>query len=100
AFLFATAHTLIFSVRGRLPRDETLVSLFFALLANLGIFIALSLLLLARSPLPFGSWPRLLSNLLCSQVFLAIVAPWFFALQARTFALAGFELRNASRRHT
>ncbi|HXA14906.1 MAG TPA: hypothetical protein VNW23_07240 [Opitutaceae bacterium] len=100
AFLFATAHTLIFSVRGRLPRDETLVSLFFALLANLGIFIALSLLLLARSPLPFGSWPRLLSNLLCSQVFLALVAPWFFALQARTFSLAGFELRNTSRRHT
>ncbi|HXC02201.1 MAG TPA: hypothetical protein VNU49_06075 [Opitutaceae bacterium] len=100
AFLFATAHTLIFSVRGRLPRGEMLVSLAFALLANLGIFIALSLLLLARTPLPFGVWPRLLINLICSQVFLALIAPWFFALQARTLALTGFELRDTSRRLT
>ncbi|HXB01780.1 MAG TPA: hypothetical protein VNV15_03050 [Opitutaceae bacterium] len=100
AFLFATAFTLIFSVRGRLPRGEMLVSLVFALLANLGIFIALSLLLLAHTPLPFGVWPRLLLNLLCSQVFLALIAPWFFALQTRTLALAGFEPRDTSRRLT
>jgi rod shape-determining protein MreD len=100
AFLLATTHTLIFSVRGRLPRGEMLVSLAFALLANLGIFIALSLLLLARTPLPFGVWPRLLINLLCSQFFLALIAPWFFALQARTLALTGFELRDTSRRLT
>jgi rod shape-determining protein MreD len=77
-----------------------LVSLVFALLANLGIFIALSLLLLARAPLPFGVWPRLLINLLCSQAFLALIAPWFFALQSRTLALAGFEPRDTSRRLT
>ncbi len=100
AFLFATAHTLIFSVRGRHPRGETLVSLVFALLANLGIFIVLSLLLMAHTHLPFGVWPRLLLNLLCSQVFLALVAPWFFALQARTLAFDGFELRDTFRRLT
>jgi hypothetical protein len=100
AFIFATAHTLVFSVRNRLPRGETFVNLVFALLANLGIFIALSLLLTARTPLPFGVWPRLLLNLLCSQAFLALVAPWFFALQARTLAFDGFELRDPSRRLT
>jgi len=99
AFLFATAYTLIFSVRGRLPRGEMLVSLVFALLANLGIFIVLSIVLLARTPLPFGVWPRLLINLLCSQAFLALIA-WFFALQTRTLALAGFEPRDTSRRLT
>jgi len=100
AFLFATAFTLIYSVRGRLPRGEMLVSLVFALLTNLGIFIALSLLLLAGTPLPFGIWPRLLVNLLCSQAFLALIAPWFFALQARAVELAGLEPRDASRRLT
>jgi hypothetical protein len=85
-------------VRGRLPRDELLVNLVFALLANLAIFIALSLLLLARLPLPFGVWPRLFRDLLCSQVFLALIAPWFFSLQTRTLVLAGFELRDPSRR--
>jgi rod shape-determining protein MreD len=100
AFLFATAHTLIFSVRSRLPRGESLVSLVFALLANLGMFLALSLLLVAHTPLPFGIWPRLLINLLCSQAFLALIAPWFFALQARTLAFDGFEPRDTSRRLT
>jgi rod shape-determining protein MreD len=100
AFLFATAYTLIFSVRGRLPRGEILVSLVFTLLANLGIFAALSLLFMAHTPLPFSVWPRLLLNLLYSQVFLALIAPWFFALQARTLALDGFELRDTSRRLT
>jgi hypothetical protein len=100
AFLFATAYTLIFSVRGRLPRDESLVSLVFVLLANLGIFLAISLLLMARTPLPFAVWPRLLFDLLCSQLFLALITPWFFALQTRAFSFAGFELRDTSRRLT
>jgi hypothetical protein len=100
AFLFAAAFTLMFSVRGRLPRGEPLVRLVFALLANLGIFLALSLLLVARTPLPFAVWPRLLLDLLCSQACLALIAPWFFSLQARALALAGFELRDTSRRLT
>jgi hypothetical protein len=100
AFLFATAFTLIFSVRARLPRSETFVNLVFALLANVGIFVALSLLLAVRTPLPLKIWSRLILDLLCSQLFLALIAPWFFALQERTLALAGFELRDASRHLT
>ncbi|HTQ29655.1 MAG TPA: hypothetical protein VMI53_00455 [Opitutaceae bacterium] len=94
AFLYAAAQVLIFSVRGRLPHEETLVSLMFALFANLGIFIVLSLLFIAGLPGSLGGWTRLLSDLICSQVLVAVIAPWFFALQARTFSLGGFELRG------
>jgi rod shape-determining protein MreD len=100
AFLFATAYTLIFCLRGRLPREELSVNLVFALLANLAIFFALSLLLVVRLRRLEGVWPHLLLDLLCSQVFMALIAPWFLALQMRTFALAGFELRDTSRRLT
>jgi hypothetical protein len=98
AFLFATAYAFLFFVRNRLPREETLLAVMLALLANLGIFLAFSLLLIGRSPAPSGAWARLLVDLLCSQAFLALVAPWFFALQARAFAFSGFELQHRSRR--
>ena len=79
-------HAFIF-VHARPPRRamrNLLVRLVFALLANLGIFLALSLLLVARTPLPVGTaWPRLLLEpAVLSQAFLALIAPWFFALQA------------------
>jgi hypothetical protein len=32
-------------------------------------------------------FPRLLADLVCSQIFVALVTPWFFALQARTIDL-------------
>ncbi|HZP61070.1 MAG TPA: hypothetical protein VFB27_12165 [Opitutaceae bacterium] len=94
AFLYAAALVLIFSVRGRLPHEETLVSVMFALFANLGIFAVFSLLFTAGQPEPFSVWTRLLVDLVCSQVLIAVIAPWFFALQARVFSLGGFELRG------
>ncbi len=94
AFLFASAQVLIFSLRGRLPREEMLVSVMFALLANVGIFLVFSLLYSGRSPNPIGVWPRLLADLVCSQVLIGLIAPWFFALQTRAFSLAGFELHG------
>ncbi|MDE3084699.1 MAG: hypothetical protein KGJ37_05705, partial [Verrucomicrobiota bacterium] len=45
AFLFAVAYSAIVLVRRRLPREETLVAVAVALLANLGLFLALSVLL-------------------------------------------------------
>jgi hypothetical protein len=98
AFLFATAYAFLFVLRHRLPRDETPLAVMLALLANLGIFLALSLLLIRRLPTPAGAWVRLLADLLCSQAFLALSAPWFFALQARAFAFSGFEIQHRSRR--
>ena len=44
---------------------------------------------LSPSPAPAAAWPRLIADLACSQVFLALVAPWFFALQLRALTLAG-----------
>ena len=60
-----------------------------ALLANLALFLMFSFIQIARSPAPAVAWPRLIADLACSQIFLALVAPWFFALQLRAVTLAG-----------
>ena len=52
-----------------------------ALLANLALFLVLSFFLVARLPVPAAAWPRLIVDLLCSQVLIAAIGPWFFALQ-------------------
>ena len=62
-----------------------------ALLVNLALFLALSFALVGRGPAPGAVWPRLILDLACSQVFLAIIAPWFFALQARSLVLTGVD---------
>jgi len=59
-----------------------------ALLSNLFIFLALSFLLVRDNPRPGEAWLRLFLDLLVSQVVIALVAPWFLALQARAFGLA------------
>lgn len=88
ALLFALAHTFIFNIRDRLPRDETTARVIVALFANLALFLVFSFLQIGRVPTPSTVWPRLILDLLCSQVFLTLVAPWFFALQARTLDAA------------
>jgi rod shape-determining protein MreD len=91
ALLFAAAHALLHDLRDRLPRDDTVGRVVIALLANFGLFMALSFLEVARSPMAAGAWPRLFADLLCSQVALALAGPWFFSLQHRTLVLAGAE---------
>ncbi len=88
AALFGAAHAIVFNVRERLQRDETVVRVVVALLVNLALFIALSLLRVKSPHLGAGAWPRLFSDLAWSQVALALAAPWFFALQLRTLELA------------
>jgi rod shape-determining protein MreD len=88
ALLFASAHIVIFNVRDRVPRDETIGRVVIALLANLALFLVFSFLQIARLPEPGDAWPRLIFDLLCSQVFLAVIAPWFFAFQSRLLDLA------------
>ena len=92
--LFAAAHTVIYNLRDRVPRDQTGTRVIIALLANLGLFLVFSFFLIGRSPAPAEVWPRLIFDLACSQVFLALVAPWFFALQTRALELAGLENRS------
>lgn len=86
--LFAMAHTVLFNARDRVPRDETAPRVIVALLANLALFLVFSFIQIGRLPSPASAWPRLIFDLLCSQVFLAVIAPWFFALQEQSIVLA------------
>ena len=89
--LFATAHVIVYHLRDRMPREETTVRILVALFANLGIFLLLSFAQIHRIPAPAAVWPRLIVDLACSQIFVALVAPWFFALQTRALVLVGVE---------
>ena len=92
--LFAATHAVLFHLRNRLPRDDTLACVIVALLANLAIFLLFSFTQISASPSPARAWTRLLADLVCSQVFLALLAPWFFALQARALVVARVEQRD------
>ncbi|HYP16844.1 MAG TPA: rod shape-determining protein MreD [Opitutus sp.] len=98
AVLLATAHALIFNVRDRVPREETAARVVIALFANLALFLVFSFLQIRHVPTPATVWPRLIVDLLCSQVFIAVVAPWFFALQARAIGLSDLAAAAYDRR--
>lgn len=85
--LFVAVHVILFNLRDRVPREETAGRVLIALFANLALFLVFSFLQLSRWNSATDVWPRLLSDLLCSQVVLVLIAPWFFALQARALAL-------------
>ena len=89
--LFAAAFAVLSHLRDRLPREDTIARVIVALLANLGLFLLFSFTQISGSPAPAAIWPRLIADLVCSQVCLALIAPWFFALQHRTLLLARAE---------
>lgn len=86
--LFATTHVVLFRLRDRVPRDDTISRVIVAILANLALFIVFTVFEFIRAPMAASNWPRLAMDLVCSQVFLALIAPWFFALQEQALALA------------
>jgi rod shape-determining protein MreD len=86
--LFATAHFTLFHIRERVPREDNLSAIVVVLLTNLALFLVFSFIQLRDSPMAAAVWPRLIADLVCSQVFLVLVTPWFFALQAGALALA------------
>ena len=86
--LFAAAHVTLFHIRERVPRDDNTSAVVVVLLTNLALFLVFSFTQIHDSPAPSAVWPRLIADLVCSQVFLALVTPWFFALQAGALALA------------
>jgi len=92
--LFAAAHLTLFHVHERVPRDDNLTAIAVVLLTNLALFLVFSFLQIHDSPAPAAMWPRLITDLLCSQVFLALITPWFFALQARALLLARVDRPN------
>ncbi len=89
--LYLAAFFVVYNLRDRVPRDDTVGRVVVALLANLALFLAFSFSQIGHSPAPAAVWPRLLMDLACSQVFLALVTPWFFALQAHALVLARVE---------
>ncbi|MBP7143497.1 MAG: rod shape-determining protein MreD [Opitutaceae bacterium] len=93
ALLFATAHIVVFRFRSRVPRDETLIPIVIGLLANLGIHLGVSFVALHDLPPGVNPWPRLLADLLFSQIALVLVAPWFLRLQERSLEIVGADLR-------
>lgn len=92
ALLFSTAHMIVFRFRSRVPRDETLFPIVIGLLANLGIFLGVSFVAIHDIPTGVNPWPRLLADLLFSQVALVLAAPWFLSLQERCMEIAGVDL--------
>ena len=95
--LFATAHAIIFYIRNRFPREETVIGVLVALLANLGLFLVFSFTKIGASPAPGIVWGRLLVDLGFSQVALAAITPWFLALQERAVEIMGAGLRTEQR---
>jgi hypothetical protein len=89
--LFLLGHTIVFHIRDRIPRDQTFVRVTVALFANFGIFLLFSFIQIGRLPAPALAWPRLIVDLVCSQLFIALIAPWFFALQHRALVLSRVE---------
>jgi rod shape-determining protein MreD len=86
--LFAAAHFTLFHLRDRVPRDDNVSVIAVVLLTNLALFLVFSFTQIHDSPAPAAIWPRLIADLACSQIFLALVTRWFFALQAGALALA------------
>lgn len=85
--LFAAAHAVLYHLRDRFPRDDTFARILIALLTNLAVFFLFSFIQIAHSPSPAAVWPRLFADLICSQVFLVLVTPWFLALQHQSLVL-------------
>lgn len=86
--LFVLGHITLAHIRDRVPRDDAIAATVLTLLTNLALFLVFSFSQIHGSPAPGIIWPRLLMDLLCSQIFVALVTPWCFALQARALALA------------
>jgi rod shape-determining protein MreD len=89
ALLFAAAHAVLCNLRDRLPHEETAGRVAIALLVNFGLLLVLSLSKIGGLPDPAASWIRIFADLFASQVFLTLIAPWFFALQERSLLLSG-----------
>ncbi|MDD2762672.1 MAG: hypothetical protein PHE83_01705 [Opitutaceae bacterium] len=95
--LFAVMHLVIFRLRIRFPREETIFGVVVALLANLALFLGLSLVALGDHPAAGAAWMRIFADLGWSQLFIALVAPWFFALQERALGLGRVDLAEENR---
>lgn len=96
--LFLAGHATIFAIRARAPREEPVIGVVIALIANLALFLALSFFRIDSALEPARAWLRGFADLLASQLLIVLIAPWFFAVQARLLGPINDNLRNFSRR--
>lgn len=100
AFLLLAAHAFIFTIRNRTPREESVVGVVVALIANLGLYLTLCFLRINPGADASTAWMRAFADLIASQLALALIAPWFFAVQARLLTASGQPPRSLSHRTT
>lgn len=81
ALLMLAACSLIVGVRHRIPRDELPVGIAVAVIANLLLICARTVIFAPDWPDTGDGWLRVFSDLVASQLLIAAVTPWFFALQ-------------------
>lgn len=89
ALLLGLCVCVLQNLRPRLPRHETVVGVVVAMFVNLALFVVLALAALGALPDPAAGGLRLLADLVFSQLFTALVGPWFLALQDRSLGLVG-----------
>lgn len=89
ALLLLTAVCLVLGVRHRLPREELAVGIAVAVVINLFLLIVRTLAFADAWPDPSAGWLRVFSDLVASQVFVALIAPWFFSLQRHSLVWLG-----------
>jgi rod shape-determining protein MreD len=87
AVLFGLAHAVVFRLRDRVPRQDNIAATLLTLFTNFGLFLALSFTQFHSSAPPAALWPRLLADLVGSQIVVVLITPWFFALQGRAIEL-------------
>lgn len=89
--LFFLACAILYHVRVRLPRADTVLGIVVAVLTNAGISLALSLAFALRGPIPGNILGTLLCDVVLSSAFVALIARWFFALQNRALISPGID---------
>lgn len=87
ALLYGAAHAVVHRIRDRVPRQDNIASTLLALFTNFGLFLGFAFTQFHGAAAPAILWPRLLADLVASQLFVTLVTPWFFALQGRTVDL-------------
>jgi len=92
--LFTVAHAFINKAQHRIPSDHPTTQLVVAFIANLVLYVALSVVVILGNPVVGQLWPRLLFDLALSQVCLLLLGPWFLALQARILELDRYAMRS------
>lgn len=94
AALFVVAGMVIHQLRGRKPRTDTVFSVIVAVTSNAALFLVIAVAFAIRGPVQTGVVFTLLLNLILSGVFVAVVAPWYFALQTRALEIAGIDAHS------